>query len=46
MAIVFVGNGSIGKHYKNFRLFIEDRKFNYCDFNDAYQTLKYCLEFV
>lgn len=32
--------------YNNFRLFIEDRKFNYCDFNDAYQTLKYCLEFV
>ena len=32
--------------YRNFRLFIEDGKYNLCDFNDAYETLKCCWEFI
>tara|TARA_Y100000589_G_C27170519_1_gene636470 strand:- start:79 stop:1041 length:963 start_codon:yes stop_codon:yes gene_type:complete len=32
--------------YKNFRLFIKDKNKNYCDFNDAYKTLKCCWELI
>ena len=32
--------------YQNFRLFIEDRNYNYCNFNDAYETLKCCWELI
>ncbi len=32
--------------YKNFRLFIEDKKFNYSNFYDAYETVKSCWKFI
>ncbi len=32
--------------YKNFRLFIENRNYNYCNFSEAYATLQTCWEFL
>ena len=32
--------------YKSFRLFIEERKYSYCNFKDAYETLRCCWEFI
>lgn len=32
--------------YKSFRQFVDNKNYNYCDFNDAYKTLKCCLDFI
>ena len=32
--------------YENFKLFVENKSSNFCSFEDAYQTLKYCWEFI
>ena len=32
--------------YKNFRLFIEEGNNNFCDFNEAYETLRCCWQFI
>ena len=32
--------------YKNFKYFIKNEDSNYCSFNDAYKTLRYCWEFI
>ena len=32
--------------YKHFKLFIKDRNYNYCGFDDAYETLRCCWELI